>query len=107
MAATGGKAAIAAPALDPLSGAVSSSLGDTVVAQLVADAGMEVLTGHADDKLIECPPDDAMPDYAIPSVKEGTGSVKTVLIGLRYKHTTTDAALGLYRSSVHSSVLNC
>ncbi|KZW02933.1 hypothetical protein EXIGLDRAFT_744408 [Exidia glandulosa HHB12029] len=101
MAATGGTSTIAAPALDPLSDALSSSLGDTVVAQLVSDAATNVITDAADDKFIEGPIEDRMPDYGKQHVSEGAEGVKTVLVSLKYKHMTTDAALGFYRSSLH------
>ena len=91
MATTGGAASIAAPVIDPISGA----LGDTIVSTIVSETASAAV-----DELVEGPIEDAFPDYNVARVAENA-DVKTIRISLKYGHTMTDASVGFYRGSLH------
>ncbi|KAE9398070.1 hypothetical protein BT96DRAFT_921053 [Gymnopus androsaceus JB14] len=84
IAATGGFAVVASPAMSGVSDFVVSTFGDTILA--------------ANDLIIEHGIKFAVPIY---SSRLETTHVKVLLITLKFKHTVEDAALGFFRSSVH------
>ncbi|TCD64086.1 hypothetical protein EIP91_004558 [Steccherinum ochraceum] len=98
IAATGGMAAVASPVMGPVSDMVVSTVGDSILVEIPVHYGFEAATGLANDLVIEKPLNHAIPIHAS---RLETTSVKTVMITLKYKHTTEDAALGFYRGSVH------
>jgi len=91
VAATGGTAAIAAPAMKPIADAFVSYVGDSIVVELGAHAGFKIASELGNDLFFE-KPIKAITKHS--KVLETT-SVKEILITLKYKHTMTDAALGL------------
>jgi hypothetical protein len=101
LAATGGTASIAAPALDP--SLLAGSVGDSVTATIVAGAATAGVAAVADDVLIEEPLDNSLKNYDTAEVVEAAG-VRTIRVSLRFKHTTKDASLGFFRSSLHAYV---
>lgn len=88
--------------MDPISGVVAESLGDSIVVELATQYGQDAVTGVADDYLIEGPIEKLAGDHQ--KMFETTG-VKTLTITLDFKHTMSDARLGFYRSAVHTSVV--
>ncbi|KAK1217168.1 hypothetical protein PQX77_020176 [Marasmius sp. AFHP31] len=94
----GGVAAIASPVMGPVSDAVVTSFGDTILVHLMLYAGFDVSTKIANDLLIEHPINHAIP---INSSRLETTKVKVLLITLKFKATVEDAKLGFFRSSVH------
>ena len=65
--------------------------------ELAGQAGFELATNLADDKVFEDP-------IAAVTKHEKvleTSAIKDLLITLEHKHTMGDAALGFYRSSLH------
>lgn len=91
-------AAVAAPVMGPVSDAVISTLGDSILVELGLHAGFEISTKIANDLIIDKSIKRAIP---IHSKRLETTGIKVLLITLKYKHTVEDAALGFYRSSVH------
>ncbi|KZT33170.1 hypothetical protein SISSUDRAFT_1054563 [Sistotremastrum suecicum HHB10207 ss-3] len=98
IAGTGGMAAVAAPVMGPVSDAVVSSFGDTIVVEMGLHAGFDVGSKIADDLIIEKSIKAVIPTH---SSRLHTTSVKTLLVTLKYKHTMSDASLGFFRSSLH------
>ncbi|EPQ53447.1 hypothetical protein GLOTRDRAFT_100608 [Gloeophyllum trabeum ATCC 11539] len=98
IAATGGTAAIAAPVMGPISEAVVTTLGDTILVEVGLHTGFELATKGANDLLIEHPVSHLIPLH---SKRLETTAVKELTITLKYKHTVEDASLGFFRSSVH------
>jgi len=100
IAATGGTAAIAAPVMGPVSDVVISSFGDTIIVELGLHSGFELGIKAADDLLIEHP----IEHHIIPTNDRrlNTTAIKSLTITLKYKHTTSDAGLGFFRSSMHA-----
>ncbi|KAF8321549.1 hypothetical protein DL93DRAFT_2147567 [Clavulina sp. PMI_390] len=98
VAATGGTAAIAAPAMSPLMETAASSIGSSIVVEMGLHAGFELSNNVADDLLGD------QVDHIIPvySNRLETTGVKTLLITAPYKHNQLDAALGYFRASVHA-----
>ncbi|KZV76606.1 hypothetical protein PENSPDRAFT_747493 [Peniophora sp. CONT] len=99
VAATGGTAAIAGPALEPLASLAGEGMmgGGSTLLELAGQAGFELATNLADDKVFEDP-------IAAVTRHEKvleTSAVKELLITLEHKQTTGDASLGFYRSSLH------
>ncbi|KDR68452.1 hypothetical protein GALMADRAFT_257184 [Galerina marginata CBS 339.88] len=99
IAATGGMAAVAAPVMGPVSDVVVGSFGDTILVELGLHAGFDLTVKAADDLVFDHTIKKLVP---IHSQRLETTGVKVLLITLRYKHTMSDAALGFYRSSMHS-----
>ena len=71
--------------------------GGSTLLELAGQAGFELATNLADDKVFEDP---------IAAVTKHdkvleTSAIKDLLITLEHKHTMSDAALGFYRSSLH------
>ncbi|KAG8915615.1 hypothetical protein FRC01_003574 [Tulasnella sp. 417] len=97
---TGGTAAIVAPAISPTSDMLpgGSDAASFVTAQLVSAAGKEVIDNTANWLLVDKPLDDLLRDHA--HTLDGN-SAKEILITLKYKHVTKDAALGFFRSPQH------
>ncbi|KAG8919848.1 hypothetical protein FRC01_001069 [Tulasnella sp. 417] len=97
---TGGTAAIVAPAISPASDMLpgGSDAASFVTAQLISSAGKEVIDNAANWLLVDKPLDDLLRDHA--HTLDGN-SAKEVLITLKYKHVTKDAALGFFRSPQH------
>ncbi|PPQ92130.1 hypothetical protein CVT25_007961 [Psilocybe cyanescens] len=95
----GGMAAVAAPVMGPVSDVVVGSLGDTVLVELGIHAGFGLTTKLANDLVFDHTIKKVVP---IHSERLETTAVKVLLITLKYKHTMADAALGFYRSSLHS-----
>ncbi|KIM42125.1 hypothetical protein M413DRAFT_10359 [Hebeloma cylindrosporum] len=99
IAVTGGMAAVAAPVMAPVADVVATSFGDTIFVELGIHAGFDLTTKLANDLVFDMPLKKILP---IHSRRLETTGVKVLLITLRYKHTMSDAALGFYRSSLHS-----
>ncbi|KAJ6590494.1 hypothetical protein DFH09DRAFT_1139500 [Mycena vulgaris] len=98
IAATGGMAVVAAPVFGGVGAEVISMFGDSIIVELGLHAGFSLATTAANDLVIDKPLKAVIP---IHSKRLETTGVKVLLITLKYKMTTTDAALGFYRSSVH------
>lgn len=94
-------AAVASPVMGPVSDMVVSTVGDSILVEIPVHYGFEAATNLANDLVFEKPLNHALPIHAN---RLETTSVKTVMITLKYRHTTEDAALGFYRGSVHKSV---
>ncbi|KAL0958342.1 hypothetical protein HGRIS_000487 [Hohenbuehelia grisea] len=101
IAATGGMAAVAAPVMGPVSDAVVTSFGDTILVEVGLHVGFDLTTKVANDLVIDKSIKAIIP---IHSKRLDTTSVKVLLITLKFKHTIEDSALGFYRSSVHQDV---
>ncbi|KAF8953180.1 hypothetical protein BDZ97DRAFT_628668 [Flammula alnicola] len=99
IAATGGIAAVAAPVMGPVSDIVVTTLGDTILVELGLHVGFDLTTKVANDLVFDHTIKKIVP---IHSKRLETTAVKVLLITLKYKHTISDAALGFYRSSLHS-----
>jgi hypothetical protein len=84
--------------MGPVSDAVVSTLGDSILVELGLHAGFELSTKIANDLLIDKSIKHVIPVH---SKRLETTGIKVLLITLKYKHTVEDAALGFYRSSVH------
>ncbi|KAJ3559166.1 hypothetical protein NM688_g508 [Phlebia brevispora] len=98
IAATGGVAAVAAPVMGPISDAIVSTLGDTILVEMGIHAGFEATTKIANDLVLDKALKAVIPIHS--ATFETTG-IKELLITLPYKQTLTDASLGFYRSSLH------
>ncbi|KAG8913315.1 hypothetical protein FRC00_002637 [Tulasnella sp. 408] len=98
--AGGGTAAIVAPAISPSADMVpgGSDAASFVTAQLVSSAGKEAVDNAVNWLLVDKPLDDLLRTHA--HVLDGD-SAKEILITLKYKHVTKDAALGFFRSPQH------
>ncbi|KAH9840552.1 uncharacterized protein C8Q71DRAFT_739945 [Rhodofomes roseus] len=101
IAATGGMAAIAAPAMGPISDIIIGTVGDSLVVELGTHVGFELTTKVANDLVFDKTANALIP---IHSARLQTTGVKTMLITLKYKHIVEDAALGFFRSSVHQDL---
>lgn len=77
----------------------NGNTGDTILVEVGLTAGFDLTTTVADELIIGHGVSAIIP---IHSKRLETTNVKTLLITLKYKHTIADAALGFYRSSVHS-----
>lgn len=97
----GGMAAVAAPAMGPVSDIIVGTLGDSLVVELGTHVGFELTTKVANDLVFDKTTDALIP---IHSARLQTTGVKTLLITLKYKHVVEDAALGFFRSSMHQCV---
>ncbi|KAI0047699.1 hypothetical protein FA95DRAFT_1558796 [Auriscalpium vulgare] len=98
IAATGGMAAVAAPAMGPVADAIVSTVGDSILVEVGMHAGFELTTKAANDLVLDHGLKSLIPTHS--KILETT-HVKSILITLKYKHTVEDAALGFYRSSLH------
>ncbi|KAH7924706.1 hypothetical protein BV22DRAFT_1034858 [Leucogyrophana mollusca] len=96
--ATGGVAAIAAPVMGPVSDAVMSTVGDSILVEMGLHTGFELSAKAADDLILDGALKRVVP---IHSARLETTGVKTMTITLKYKHTIEDASLGFFRSSLH------
>jgi predicted nicotinamide N-methyase len=85
--------------MGPVSDIVVTSFGDTIFVELGMHVGFDLTTKLANDLVFDKPIKKLVPIHS--SRLETTG-VKVLLITLKYKHTMSDAALGFYRSSLHS-----
>jgi len=85
--------------MGPVADVVVSSFGDTILVELGLHAGFDLTTKVADDLVFGKPINHFVP---IHSKRLETTGVKVLLITLKYKQTMTEAALGFYRSSLHS-----
>lgn len=92
---------MAAPVMGPVSDAIVSSLGDTILVEVGTHLGFELTTKVANDLILDKAIKKIVP---IHSDRLATTSVKELLITLTYKHTIEDASLGFYRSSLHKYV---
>ncbi|TFY54033.1 hypothetical protein EVJ58_g9103 [Rhodofomes roseus] len=101
IAATGGMAAIAAPAMGPISDIIIGTVGDSLVVELGTHVGFELTTKVANDLVFDKTANALIP---IHSARLQTTGVKTMLITLKYKHIVEDAALGFFRSSMHQDL---
>ncbi|KZT64084.1 hypothetical protein DAEQUDRAFT_679222 [Daedalea quercina L-15889] len=98
IAATGGMAAVAAPAMGPVSDIIIGTVGDSLVVELGTHVGFEVTTKVANDLVFDKAANALIP---IHSARLQTTGAKAMLITLKYKHIVEDAALGFFRSSMH------
>ncbi|KAJ3506631.1 hypothetical protein NLJ89_g6768 [Agrocybe chaxingu] len=87
--------------MGPVADAAVASFGDTILVELGLHVGFNLSTKLANDLVFDKPINKLVP---IHSKRLETTGVKVLLITLRYKSTMDDAALGFYRSSVHSDV---
>ncbi|CAL1709064.1 unnamed protein product [Somion occarium] len=101
IAATGGMAAVASPVMGPVSDAIVTSFGDTLLVKIGMYVGFDLATKVANDLVFDKPLNAMIP---IHSKRLETTSVKTMLITLKYKHILEDASLGFFRSSIHTDV---
>ncbi|KAK0099249.1 hypothetical protein ONS96_008483 [Cadophora gregata f. sp. sojae] len=99
VAATGGTAMIAAPAMGPVSDMAMDSFGDTVFVELGLHAGFAAAVQVGNEVLIDKPLNKIIPVH---EANLATSGVKTLTITLKYKHTVEDANLGFFRSSTHA-----
>ncbi|KAF7289971.1 hypothetical protein MIND_01372400 [Mycena indigotica] len=99
VAATGGMAVVAAPVMGSVGAEVIGAFGDTILVELGLHAGFQLTTAAANDLVIEKPLKSLIP---IHEKRLSTTAVKVLLITLKYKMTMTDAALGFFRSSIHT-----
>lgn len=95
-------AAVAAPVMGPVSDAIVSSFGDTILVEIGMHVGFDLTTKVANDLILDKAIKAVIP---IHSDRLQTTSVKELLITLKYKHTLEDASLGFYRSSLHKCVI--
>jgi hypothetical protein len=90
------------PLVDDVANDLVSSFGDTILVELGMWAESEL--GH----LAAEAANDLLPDKLLEKIlpvhssRSETTDVKVLKITLRHKHTMSDAALGFYRSSLHS-----
>lgn len=94
-------AAVAAPAMGPISDIIVGTVGDSLVVELGTHVGFELTTKVANDLVFDKTANALIPIHS--SRLETTG-MKTMLITLKYKHIVEDAALGFFRSSMHPCV---
>ena len=85
--------------MGPVADVVVTSFGDTILVELGIHAGFDLTTKVANDLVFDKPLKKVLP---IHSRRLETTGVKVLLITLQHKHTMSDAALGFYRSSLHS-----
>jgi hypothetical protein len=85
--------------MGPMSDIVVTTLGDSIFVELGMHAGFELSTKLANDLVFDKSIKRIVP---IHSKRLETTGCKVLLITLKYKHTMSDAALGFYRSSLHS-----
>lgn len=86
--------------MGPISDAIVSTLGDTILVEMGIHVGFDLTSKAANDLVLDGAIKEVIP---IHSKRLETTSVKTMTITLKYKHTFEDAALGFYRSSLHKS----
>ncbi|KAL2061124.1 hypothetical protein VTL71DRAFT_7397 [Oculimacula yallundae] len=98
VAATGGTAMIAAPAIGPVSDMAMDSFGDTILVELGLHAGFSAAVQVGNEVLIDKPLNKIIPVH---EANLRTSGVKALTITLKYKHTVEDAKLGFFRSSTH------
>ena len=91
-------AAVAAPVMGPVSDAIVTTLGDSILVEIGVHTGFELTTKLANDLVIDKAVNHIIP---IHSDRLQTTGIKELLITLKYKHTIEDAALGFYRGSLH------
>jgi len=84
--------------MGPVSDAIVSTVGDSILVEIGMHTGFELTAKVADDLVMENVMKAIVP---IHSARLETTSVKSILITLKYKHTVDDASLGFYRSSLH------
>lgn len=82
----------------PISDAIVSTIGDSIIIEIGMHTGFELTTKLADDLVIGHPIKHMIPVH---SKRLETTAVKSMLITLPYKHLVGDAAIGFYRSSLH------
>ncbi|EJF63816.1 hypothetical protein DICSQDRAFT_101872 [Dichomitus squalens LYAD-421 SS1] len=98
IAATGGVAAVAAPVMGPVSDAVVSTFGDTILVEMGMHVGFDLTAKAANDLIFDGTIHELVP---IHSSRLQTTGIKTMTITLKYKHLPDDASLGFYRSGIH------
>lgn len=86
--------------MGPVSDIIIGHFGDTIIVELAELAGYEA-TVKIGDELIDHSISNAIPIHS--RVLETTG-VKEITITLKFKHTTEDATLGFFKSSLHACV---
>lgn len=82
----------------PISDAIVSSIGDSILIEIGMHTGFELTTKLADDLVIGHPIKHMIPVH---SKRLETTVIKSMLITIPYKHLMGDAAIGFYRSSLH------
>ena len=90
------------PVADEVANDIVSSFGDTILVELGLWAESEL--GHLAADAVNDLVSDKLFEKILPihSNRSEKTDVKVLKITLRYKHTMSDAALGFYRSSLHS-----
>jgi hypothetical protein len=112
-------AAVAAPAMGPVSDIIIGTIGDSLVVEMGMNVGFGVSAKLADDLVRTLSAACAVFEreltladvqiighgvnkiIPIHSKRLETTGIKTMLITLKYKHIQEDAALGFFRSSIH------
>lgn len=85
--------------MGPVSDVVVASFGDTILVELGMHAGFDLTAKAANDLVFDKPLNHILPLH---SKRLETTGVKVLLITLKYRHIVEDAALGFYRSSIHT-----
>lgn len=93
VACTGGTAAVAAPAIGPITDILTSSIDSSILVELGSHAAFEAVTWAGDELFIDKPLNKIIPVH---EANLTTTGVKTMTITLKYKHTVTDAQLGFF-----------
>lgn len=87
--------------MGPVSDAVVSTFGDTILVEMGMHVGFDLTAKVANDLVLDGAIKQVVP---IHSTRLETTGVKTMTITLKYKHVPEDASLGFYRSGVHKCV---
>ncbi|KAF9566478.1 hypothetical protein CPC08DRAFT_814708 [Agrocybe pediades] len=99
----GATSVITAPIMNHLADVVVGSLMDTIIVELI-DQGIQSVADVVADSVsawLEDTIEQAIPIHSQRLVTTATTDLK---ITLRYKHASTDAALGFFRSSIHKDL---
>lgn len=99
VAVTGGMAAVAAPAMGPMSDIIVDSVGDSIFVELASHAGYEAVVWAGNEVFIDKPMKKIIPAH---DANLTTSGCKVLTITLKYRHTVEDAKLGFFRSASHA-----
>ncbi|KAF8511569.1 hypothetical protein BU17DRAFT_97136 [Hysterangium stoloniferum] len=99
ISATGGTAAFVTPLMEPMGDAILSTFGDSIIVDLVVQAGFDLGVKATDDLFIEHPLEKLIPSN---DRRLTTTAIKSLTMSLEYKHTMSDAALGFFPSLHHT-----
>jgi hypothetical protein len=91
-------AAVAAPAMGPVSDIVVGAVGDSLLVEIGISEGFQLSTKLMNDLVFDKTANALIPLHS--KVLESQG-VKALTITLKYKHAQEDAAMGFFRSSLN------